>query len=434
MTESGGTARRSGWYHGWNIVAVCIIAQAVANGLPINAFSLFLTDWAKDLHTQISSLQLAMASLGLVSALLSPFVGALADKFPARWMMGGGITGIALFYIGVSLVTASWQLLVLYAFVLPTSVAFGTSLPGNACISRWFVRRLGLALGIAAFGLGAAGVILPPIVAAVMPELGWRMVWRIGGLAIALIIVPLILLVVRDRPSGRDGLDYLTADGSAPVPHTHGHGVATAAASTLRSRDVLTNRTFWLLIGSYIPMMALYGVFLQNMGPIAASRGLSTQNAGTLLSALALTQVISTLIAGLLSDRFGNRLPLVGMGVATAAGSLIVAYGSGMAMMTFGMLLVGFSGGLWPLLAAAAAREFGASGMGRAFGHLMLFLPVMVLVPFAVAKTYERTGSYTPSVITLSVICFAGAFASMLFMRERDRGAATAAASPVPAS
>jgi predicted MFS family arabinose efflux permease len=175
-------------------------------------------------------------------------------------------------------------------------------------------------------------------------------------------------------------------------------------------------------------MMALYGVFLQNMGPIAASRGLSTQNAGTLLSALALTQVISTLIAGLLSDRFGNRLPLVGMGMATAIGSVIVAYGSGMPVMTFGMLLVGFSGGLWPLLAAAAAREFGASGMGRAFGHLMLFLPVMVLVPFAVAKTYERTGSYTPSVLTLSVICLAGAIATLLFMRERARGAASAAA------
>jgi hypothetical protein len=53
-------ARPRGWYHGWNIVAVCIVSQVAANGLTYNAFSLFLRDWSRELHAPISRLQLAV--------------------------------------------------------------------------------------------------------------------------------------------------------------------------------------------------------------------------------------------------------------------------------------------------------------------------------------------------------------------------------------
>jgi MFS family permease len=104
MTALEGAPRRRGWYHGWNIVAVCILALSAANGMPVNAFSLFLRDWSADLHTPISSLQLGVAAFGVCTAALSPFVGILADKYPARWLLGSGLMGIALFYLGVSFV------------------------------------------------------------------------------------------------------------------------------------------------------------------------------------------------------------------------------------------------------------------------------------------------------------------------------------------
>jgi MFS family permease len=414
MMTTVDATRRRGWYHGWNIVAVCVLAQAAANGLPVNAFSLFLRDWSADLHTPISTLQLGVAAFGLFCAAISPFVGAFADKYPARWLMGGGLIGIALFYLGVGFVTASWQLLALYALVLPVSVACSTALPANAVVSRWFVRRLGLALGLTAFGLGMAGVILPPIIAAVTPMFGWRTVWCVSGMAIALIVAPLVMWVVRDRPNERDGLHYVPSDGEPSVHHGHSGG-------GLRARDVLTRKNFWLLVAVYLPMLALYGACLQNLAPIAASRGLSQQTAAALLSAFSLTQVASTLGMGLLSDRFGNRLPLCGLALATAVGGVIVAFGHGVVSLGVGVMFVGLSGGLWPLLAAAAAAEFGASGVGRAFGLLMMFLPVIVLVPFIVAKVQESAGSYAPSLIGLAVLTLIGGGACLL-MRERRRG------------
>jgi MFS family permease len=417
MTAIAAGAQRRGWYHGWNIVAVCVLSQAAANGLPVNSFSLFLQDWSAQLHQPVSFFQLGLAALGIFSAFGSPPVGVLADKYPARWLMGGGLLGIALFCLGVSFVTASWQLLALFALLLPVGVLFCATLVTNAVVSRWFVRRLGLALGLTAFGLGLAGVILPPIIAALMPEFGWRTIWRASGVIIALVITPLVMWVLRDRPTERDGLYYVTVDGAATAL---GHRGA-RGSDGLGWRDVFARRNFWLLIAVYLPMLALYGGCANNLAPIATSQGLSQQTAGGLLSALSLSQVGSTLITGLLSDRFGNRLPLVGLAMAIAAGGVIVAFGHSAASLGVGVVLVGLYGGMWPLLAAAVATEFGASGVGRAFGLLMMFLPVIVLVPFIVARVHESTGSYVPALIGLSVLTFVGG-AACLLMRER-RGA-----------
>jgi MFS family permease len=421
MTVAASAPRPRGWYHGWNIVAVCVLSSAVANGLPINAFSLFLQDWSAELHAPISFFQLGLAALGLFSAFCSPFVGVLSDKYPARWLMGGGLLGIALFCIGVSLVRTSWQLLALFMIVLPVSVAFSTTLPANAVVSRWFVKRLGLALGLTAFGLGISGVVLPPIVAALLPEFGWRMIWRAGGLIIALVVAPLVVWLVRDRPAERDGVFYVAADGASRA-QVHGHG-AGAGSEGLTWRIVFARRNFWLLVCVFLPMLGLYGGCLNNLPPIASAQGLSQQTAGVLISALSFSQIVSTLICGMLSDRFGNRLPLVGLTLATAVGGMMVALGHGVANLGVGVVLVGLAGGMWPLLAAAVAAEFGAGGVGRAFGLLMMFLPVIVLVPFLVAKVHEVFGSYAPSLVGMSVLTLLAGAACLFFMREGRGGA-----------
>ena len=84
MSQSADTVRQRGWYYGWGIVAVCILSQVAANGLTYNAYSLFLRDWSADLHAPISMLQLPIAGMALVAALLAPMIGVLADKYPAR--------------------------------------------------------------------------------------------------------------------------------------------------------------------------------------------------------------------------------------------------------------------------------------------------------------------------------------------------------------
>ena len=409
-SETGRT--HGGWYAGWNIVAVCILAQVASNGLSVNAFSLFLKSWSADLHTPISSLQLAPAAMGLVSSILAAFIGGWADKAPARRLFAIGLVALALFHIAVGFVTAPWQIIALYGTLVPIGVLLAGALTANAVVSRWFVRRLGLALGLSAFGIGIAGVVLPPLVAALSPAIGWRMIWKLAGLIVGLGVLPLAVLVLRDRPTEKDGMHYLVGgDG-----RRHGHGIG--GPSDVGWREVFSRRNFWLLVAVYLPILAIYGGGAQNMAPIAASHGLNAKTAGLFLSALGFTHVIATLVLGLASDRFGNRVPFAALAVTAAAGALLLGFGQSFITMLLGAILIGAGGGLFPLLAAGIAAEFGSDGFGRAFGLAMSFVPVISLSPFAIAKSQEATGSYATALVGLAALALIGG-GLCLMLRER---------------
>ena len=169
-------------------------------------------------------------------------------------------------------------------------------------------------------------------------------------------------------------------------------------------------------------MIALYGGVGQNLAPIAAAKGMSQQTAGVLLSAYSLSQVVATLLAGVLSDRFGNRLPLAGYAFATALGGVAASYATGVPMLAVGAVLAAVGGSFWPLLAAAIANEFGAEGTGRAFGLISIFIPATGLAPFAVAKSHEVTGNHAPALMAMAALLVVVGLLCAMFMRERRRG------------
>ena len=49
--STGPVLRARRYYHGWNIVALCVAVQIAALGLTLNSFSLFLHDWTAELTT-----------------------------------------------------------------------------------------------------------------------------------------------------------------------------------------------------------------------------------------------------------------------------------------------------------------------------------------------------------------------------------------------
>ncbi len=418
---------RRGWYHGWNIVAVCVLSITVANGLTFNALSLFLKPLAADLHTQISSLTLGIGGMVFVCAALSPVIGTLADKLPARRLLAAGLLGMALFYIGISFISASWQFLALYWVVASVSLTFSTAIVTNALIARWFIRRRALALSLSAFGMGLAGVLLPPLIAALLPTAGWRLIWRAGGLITALVCAPVVWWIVRDRPTPEEGRYYMTDDASASQSHI-GHGLHAAGSGQLSWRDVLTRRNFWLLVCIYLPMVGINGAVIQNIAPFAARHGLSVQTGGSLLAILSLAHVLSTPILGMLSDRIGNRLSFVLVALTLIAGALLLSFDSSSSIgLTAACVLIGFGGGWYTLLGAAIANEFGAENVGRAYGLTMLFVPISSGAAFVLARTQETTGSYTPALLGMAGLVAVSGLLS-LSLRERRVLAASPAA------
>jgi sugar phosphate permease len=422
MLSDRGAARPRGWYYGWNIVGLAVLSQVAATAMIIYSYPLFLPAWSSELHAPISALLVLMLGMTSVCAFTGPVAGALGDRFPARRLIAIGLVAILLICLGVSFATSRWQLLALYSLGAPLPLGLTTQIVLNGLIARWFARHRGLALGLTAFGLGVAGVIVPPIVAALLPHVGWRLIWRAWALLIAVVALPLILLLVREQPGERDGLAYLRTPDGAPPPAA-GHG-SHAGSATLR--QIAARPNFWLVVGAYVPMMMLSASVMQNMAPFVTSRGFSPQVAGTLLAVMAGAHLAATLLLGVLSDRFGNRGPFAGLAVVAAIGGVLVVFGQSLPMIVAGVGMVGLTGGLFTLLSAALALEFGAASVGRAMGLALSFSPLASAAAAAVARLKETTGGYTPALLTLAVLTVAGGLLALL-MREKRGGHATPA-------
>jgi sugar phosphate permease len=258
--------------------------------------------------------------------------------------------------------------------------------------------------------------------AALLPVLGWRMIWRIGAFLILFAVLPLIILVVRQSPTAREGLHYVE-DTSRAVP-LH----KPASLQAVRLRDILMRPNFWLLIGAYVPMLGLNDAVAQNLSPYVASLGWDQRTAAGLLSVLSFSNLLATLLLGIFSDRFGNRVPLLLLTGATATGGVLFALGGGLPVIALACAFIGFAGGINTLMAATLAAEFGAKGFGRAFGMSLFFIPFLPLSAVVTARVKEVSGSYTPAFFVLSVLLVTSFGFSSLFFRQKRNGSPSAAA------
>lgn len=419
MTQSDGSGGVRGWYHGWNVVAATMVSQVAGLSLTYNVFSLFVQDWSRDLHASVSQMMLPLAAMVSVCAALAPWVGSLADRLPARRLFGAGLFGIGLFYIAVSVATQTWQVIALYAFLGAPSLTLCSSVTANALISRWFTRRVGLAFGLSAFGIGFGGVLLPPLVAVLLPEFGWRMIWRGTGLLVAFVLMPVVVLVIRDRPEEQGSNDYLTAPGNAAGAH-HGNAHGDGQPGW---RNVVSHRNFWLLIAIYLPIMGVGGACTQNIAPYSAAHQLPERSAGILLAVLSFSHVIATVVLGMLIDRFGSQRPLAGLALAVGIGTTILAIDGSLPAIAVGAALIGLASSVFTALAAAILAEFGSQGFGRAFGLATLFQPLGTSFAFVMARANEATGSYVLPLIGCTALMLLSCILCLMLRLPRGYGA-----------
>src|SRR6185312_7762800 len=109
-----------------------------------------------------------------VSAFVSPFVGRMVDLKGPRLVVEGGV---AVLVAGLCLATLArevWQ----FYLTLGVLVGIGGNLLGygvqSVVLPNWFVRRRGLAIGIAFSGVGVGSIILLPWLQILIGANGWR--------------------------------------------------------------------------------------------------------------------------------------------------------------------------------------------------------------------------------------------------------------------
>ncbi|MCC7200370.1 MAG: MFS transporter [Gammaproteobacteria bacterium] len=419
------TTRRgggNGMFHGWRILGVTLASQAVQAGLLIYGFGVVILPFAAEFGVPRQTLMLGSTLLSLTTNIISPLGGAAIDRGWTRNLMTFGAVMLALAFLALSRVNAMWQVLAVFALLLPFSNLLLGQLTSSALMTRWFTRLRGRALGLSAVGTSIGGLLVPPIVAQLSVTLGWRTAYAIVGLgALTLLIIPIRAWIV-DRPQTIGQLP----DGDPVVTIVPGTIVTTpASAAKLTTRELLASLRFWqvtliiaLVAGSYLALIA-------NLVPHATDVGVPAPQAALLMSVMALCAIPGKIAFGMLADRIDLKYAMwlvIGC-IMLALCALIVATDF-IGLVGASVMLGLAGGGLLPLWGMYVAQGFGQANYGKAAGLMNpAMMPLTLFAAPLAGRVFDQTGHYTQAFVAF-LIALAVAAVINLFLRLPPRGSA----------
>src|SRR5712671_4302472 len=289
-------------FYGWFVIAIAFVTM----GIGVNARTAFslLFPPILDEFGWPRGLTAGAFSFGfLASAILGPVLGRLMDRRGPRSVM---LLGVAMVGAGLGLaplVTAPWHLyLTLGVLVAGGTVCLGYT--GHALfIPNWFVRRRGLAIGIAFSGVGVGSIVLLPWLQILIARDGWRTAcWTLAVMVIVL-LMPLNLLLRRSpqeiglRPDGDSASDTRAAGARAKsIVDPAWTAIEWTLARTLR-----TSRFWWIALGYFCALYAWYAVQVHQTKYLIEI-GVSPTEAAWALGLVSLVGVPGQIIFGDVSD------------------------------------------------------------------------------------------------------------------------------------
>ena len=293
-------------HYAWIIAAVTFLILMVGAGVRAVP-GVFVVPLESEFGWTRATISLAVGINIAIYGLMAPFAAATMDAFGLRRVMTIAVTCIGIAIGLTTLMTASWQLMLLWGVMLGFCIGFTTNVLAAQIATRWFVARRGTVLGILTSAVATGQFLLLPLLAMVAASFGWRTMALLMA-AIVLGIAPLVFLLMRNKPEDVGLTAYGEPPGAKPMPKPAGNPVREAFAGLrigLRSRD------FYLIAGTFfICGASTNGLIGTHLIPACIDNGIAEVAAASLLASMALFNFIGATGSGYLSDRIDARLLL----------------------------------------------------------------------------------------------------------------------------
>ncbi len=383
-------------YWGWCIVGAAFLTMGINYGSRY-CFGIFVRPIALDLEWSRSVISVG-ASLMILSYATGGIVsGRLLDRMAPRWLITLGACALGAGFLLMSVVRTPLQFNLVYGILCGAGASFFGVVVCNSYVGKWFVRKRGVAIGIASIGIGAATMVLPFIAGFAVKEYGWRAGFAVLGVLVLLVAIPLAQLFMgRTRPE-----DYgLAPDGEAPTAVSagvEGGGSRPVSAPAVSYSRFLRDSRFWTLAFCFsIAVMAEMLAFVHQVA-YATDQGIERLRADASLSLIGLGSIAGRYFFGWISDRIRDAKYSACGGFAAMALGIVVLMQFRTLYGLYGYALCfGFGyGSIATLMPYLLADRFGARVLGTAYGMLTFFVVAAgSLGPLLGGFIYDRTGSY----------------------------------------
>jgi sugar phosphate permease len=407
--------RRLPFHYGWVVLAVTLVTLATMAGFR-SSVGVLVDPLQDEFGWTTASIGLAAGLNLMLYGLGGPFAAAMYERFGLQRCVVVSVAAVALGALATLSMDATWQFTILWGVVMGVSTGAVSVTLAAVVANRWFVARRGLATGILTAANATGQLSFLPLLAWVTATLGWR--YAVGGIALValVVILPLVLLLLRDRPADVGLRPYGAVEDDPPPPPAANPFLAAFGEGLLA---VSGSRTFWLLTASFfICGMTTNGLIGTHLIPAAMDHGMTEVAAAGMLAAIGIFDLVGTLASGWLTDRYDPRKLLFwyyGLrGLSLLALPIVIeAQGAGL------VVFVVFYGLDWvatvPPTVALTADAFGRQRVGIVFGWIFASHQLGAgAAALGGGLSETLLGSYAPAFVAAATLSL---LASMLVLR-----------------
>ena len=390
---------------------------------------------ALESHFRWSRAQLAGAfSLAqLEGSIIGPLLGYLIDKLGPRKMV---LIGFIITGLGFLLFSRTNNIVIFYLSygIIMLGTAAGTWLPFMSVVNRWFVRKRGMAMAVAAEGSPLGGLALVPLLGfALSPgSYGWSVTAQWIGVVFLCLAWPMSRLI-RERPEDYGVLpDGDPSDQAPPRTSKFAERASTRDQPQFTARQAIRTQAFWMITFGHAFSSMLFAALTVHLVPMLTDQGLSLQMASNMFAVVMGSAAVFQLVGGYIGDRTPIRFPTAFFSFVQAGGFLMaVLVHSIPTALLFAVIFGAGFGGRNPLTTAIRGEYFGriafATITGLSSAPMYVF---MLAAPLFAAFMFDATKSYTVSFLVIGGL---GMMSGVLFMLAKkptaiptERRAATA--------
>ena len=394
-------------HYAW-FVAAATFATLVAVAGILTAPTMFVQPFEHEFGWSAQAIAIAQGIQIALFGLTGPFAAAAMERFGVRKTVVAALCLLATAEVGVTFVHAAWQLPIWGAMVGLGAGSIALMF-GATIATRWFDERRGLIMGVFSAGNATGALIFYPAFGAIVEHLGWRACAYVLA-TVALALIPLILLVVRERPSdlGLPRFGSTAVDTALPPRVNPVRRAFTTLAEATRSR------TFWILAGSFfICGASTNGLIGAHLVPACGDHGIPETKAGGLLAMMGAFDLVGTTASGWLCDRYSSRWLLFwyyGLrGLALLF--LPMAFGFGFLGLPIFAMFYGLD---WiatvPPTVKIATSAFGRERAPLFFGWIAAGHQLGAgLTAFAAGAIRSQIGTYDDAFLISGMLCLVGA-------------------------
>ena len=409
-------------YYGWIVwlaASIGWVASAPGQSFTVSLFfDFFIEDFGLS-RTLVSSLY---GGGTFVASLSLTFIGRLIDRYGNRRMSVAIALCFAIVLVLMSFVTGPITLFL--GFLAIRGFGQGSmTLVNTTVIAEWFKSLRGRVMSFSIVGFSLFQAIYVPFVARQLEARDWREVWVLLGISVAVFVIPILLIFIRNKPEEYGLIPDGTPRSTAKTPTDETSDADDLPEISWTLDEAMRTHIFWVfLIGRIISPAWGTGLIIHQIS-IFEGLGYAARVAADTYAIIVLVSAGSAIIFGWLVDRIRPgwvlAIQLIALIVAMWAATVMTSDGLRfLYALGFGLVM----GGGAVIDSAVWTNVFGRAHQGSIRGFVMTVLVAGTAIgPVIFGLGYDIWGDYTGVLYLGIVISLVAVAASLLVDQPQNK-------------